>query len=90
MPKITSRSLTPEAINFMQPRKVDGGWLYVCDGLPTLMGCGDEIIVTRQYKRTGIKSSGWLVCNGIDEHGKDEPEIGLTFCPSCALVVLGS
>jgi hypothetical protein len=47
-------------------RRVDGGYLYVCDGMPTLMGCGGELIVTRPLARVGKKKgSGWMVCFGI-------------------------
>lgn len=74
--------------------KVDGGWLYRCDGMPTMRGCGDEAIVPRRFKRVGEKSTGWLVTYGRDD--PDEPgddgkgndlDVVLTFCPDCAAVV---
>lgn len=74
--------------------KVDGGWLYRCDGMPTAMGCGDQTITTRRLARVGTKSSGWLVEYGLDD--PDEPgddgkghdtDVVLTFCPKCAAVV---
>lgn len=70
------------------------GWLYPCDGMPRLMGCGEEMIVTRRLSRVGEKSTGWLVTYGQcfpdetadDKHGNDL-DVVLTFCPSCAEVV---
>ena len=74
--------------------KVEGGWLYRCDGMPTMRGCGDEVVVSRRYARVGQKSTGWLVTygqcfpdeTGDDKHGHDR-DVVLTFCPSCAAVV---
>jgi hypothetical protein len=74
--------------------KVEGGWLYRCDGMPSLRGCGGEIVVTSRYARVGTKSTGWLVTYGKcfpdeqadDKHGNDL-DVVLTFCPSCAAVV---
>lgn len=86
--KIKSKKLTPEAINWMAPVKVKGGWLYKCDGMPRIMGCGEEVVVSRQWVRTGLKSTGWLVCNGLDDDGEDDPTVGLSFCPNCADIVL--
>jgi len=68
--------------------KVPGGWLYRCDGMPTMRGCGEETIVSRKYLRTGLKSTGWLVCNGQNDDGSDDLEVALVFCPSCTLIVL--
>ena len=78
--------------------KVPGGWQYDCDGMPTLMGCGAQITVTRQYVRTGRKSSGWLVTFGLEPDTEDTPidsptgwhedkDVVLTFCPRCADIV---
>src|SRR5690606_22553684 len=39
--------------------RVDGGWRYRCDGMPTLRGCGAEVTVTRRLTRVGLKSTGW-------------------------------
>lgn len=70
-----------------------GGWLYRCDGMPTLRGCGEELIVTRRLARVGKKSTGWLVCYGRDDAGPGDDgkgndlDVVLTFCPSCAAVV---
>lgn len=71
-----------------------GGWLYRCDGMPTLRGCPAEWIVTRRLTRVGTKSTGWLVTYGKcfpdetadDNHGNDL-DVVLTFCPECAAVV---
>lgn len=78
-----------------------GGWLYRCDGMPRLMGCGAELITTRRLARVGLKSSGWLVCYGQEpkpefggrarfdspEQWEDDHDVVLTFCPSCTKVV---
>ena len=34
------------------------GWMYRCDGMPTRMGCGGEIVVPRRFVKTGLKSTG--------------------------------
>lgn len=81
--------------------KVEGGWMYVCDGMPRITGCGQHTIITRKFARVGLKKSGWLVCYGLEpkpEFGNkalfDEPsqwqedhDIVLTFCPSCTGIV---
>lgn len=76
-----------------------GGWLYRCDGMPRPMGCGAEYIVTRRLARVGTKSTGWLVCYGREPkpgtpgefadptQWEDDPDVVLTFCPSCAAIV---
>ena len=74
--------------------QVDGGYEYVCDGMPHPMGCGERVVVTRRWATVGTKKSGWLVCYGQcfpnetadDEHGNDL-DVVLTFGPSCAAVV---
>lgn len=74
--------------------KVDGGWEFVCDGMPHPMGCGERIVVTRRWTKVGTKKSGWLVTYGQccpdetadDKHGRDL-DVVLTFGPSCAEVV---
>lgn len=65
-----------------------GGYEYTCDGMPTPMGCGEQIIVTRRFARSGIKKTGWLVCYGLNEDGSPDVDVVLTFCPRCAQVVL--
>ena len=74
--------------------RVDGGWLYRCDGMPHPMGCGSEAQVSRKFSRVGIKSTGWLVCYGEEfppdpgDDGKGHDlDVVLTFCPSCRAVV---
>lgn len=67
--------------------RTDGGYLYRCDGMPTCMGCGEEIIVTRRWCRVGEKKSGWLVCYGLNEDGTPDTDVVLTFGPMCAAVV---
>lgn len=74
------------------------GWLYKCDGMPTLMGCGSQVIVTRRWTRVGTKKSGWLVCYGLEPNTPDAPvddptqwhedeDVVLAFCDSCAEIV---
>lgn len=74
--------------------KVPGGWQFDCDGMPTMMGCGAQVTVTRRWSKVGKKTSGWLVVYGLcfpderpdDKHGHDL-DVVLTYCPSCAAVV---
>lgn len=84
---------------FGHPPKISG-WLYRCDGMPTLMGCGADIVVTRRWSRVGKKKSGWLVCYGLEpkhhearlddrEAWVEDHDVVLTFCPDCAKVVEG-
>ena len=63
---------------------------YICDGMPTLMGCGEEIEITRPYISGGwkIKSTGWLVIWPEEDDTDRDPNTLLHFCPSCALVVV--
>lgn len=70
--------------------RVEGGWLYRCDGMPTPMGCGGEIVVNRRWSRPGVKSTGWLVCYGSYDPGAPgddgkghDLDVVLTFCPPC-------
>lgn len=74
------------------------GWRYRCDGLPTLFGCGNEVVVRRRWTTVGPKKDGWLVCYGLepktldtrfdDPNGwMDDEDVVLTFCPRCAAVV---
>lgn len=65
----------------------EGGYLYRCDGMPTQVGCGGELVITRRLARVGKKSSGWLVCYGKDDDGTDDKDVVLTFCPKCAAIV---
>jgi hypothetical protein len=81
--------------------KVDDGWEYTCDGLPTYFGCPERVIVTRRWTTAGTKKAGWVVCYGkeakpgapgggrfaVAEDWEDDPDVVLTFCPSCAAVV---
>lgn len=75
-----------------------GGWLYRCDGMPSMFGCGAEMITPVRLKRVGVKKSGWLVCYGLEPDSMDAPfsdrsrwhddhDVVLTFCPSCRKVV---
>lgn len=73
----------------MGVRDSRAGWLYRCDGMPTQMGCGAEIVVGRRYTRPGRKPSGWLVCYGTtdgpgDDGKGNDLDVVLTFCPACA------
>lgn len=76
-----------------------GGWLYRCDGMPSLRGCGAELIVSRRLSRVGKKKSGWLVIYGLEpkpgteglfddpDQWEEDHDVVLTFCPDCAKVV---
>lgn len=66
-----------------------GGYLYRCDGMPSPVGCGSEVIVPRRLTRVGMKATGWLVCYGMDDDNSDDKDVVLTFCPQCAVVVTG-
>lgn len=68
--------------------RVKGGYEYRCDGMPSLMGCGSDITVTRRWDRAGVKKSGWLVCYGLNEDDTPDTDVVLTFCPRCAQVVM--
>lgn len=79
-------------------RESKGGWEYKCDGMPTLMGCGQSIVVSRRFARVGLKSTGWLVCYGLEPKTPDtkfddpdgfeeDKDVVLTFCPECTKVV---
>lgn len=68
-------------------QKEKGGYLYYCDGMPSLRGCGQEVVVSRRFARVGKKSTGWLVCYGIDFDGTEDLDVVLTFCPGCTAVV---
>lgn len=74
--------------------RVEGGWLYRCDGMPTLRGCPEEVVISRRFARVGEKSTGWLVTYGgcfPDEESDDgkgnDLDVVLTFCPRCTAVV---
>ena len=67
--------------------RVHGGYMYMCDGMPSLAGCGNDVVVPRMWSKTGTKSSGWLVIHAEDPDGTQHDDIVLTFCPSCAAVV---
>lgn len=75
--------------------QVKGGYTYQCDGMPSHWGCGAEVTVSRRFARVGVKSTGWLVCYGIDtldgtggDDGKGHDfDVVLTFCPDCRAVV---
>lgn len=68
-------------------QRVEGGYEYICDGMPTPMGCGNDITVPRAWVRVGVKKSGWLVCYGLEDDGQPDLDVVLTFCPRCAEVV---
>lgn len=78
--------------------RVPGGTAYDCDGMPTQMGCGEQITVSRPWSRVGKKKSGWLVTYGLEPNTPDAPfddrsqfhedhDVVLKFCPRCAAVV---
>lgn len=59
-------------------------WTTRCDGWSTPVGCPNEIETTVPLTRVGTKSTGWYLCYGQDENGKDDKEFLLAFCPTCA------
>lgn len=61
-------------------------WTTLCDGMPRLTGCGNEIETSVPYKRPGLKSSGWLITYGHDGY-KDDKTFLCAFCPECAVIV---
>jgi hypothetical protein len=67
--------------------KTAGGYEYGCDGMPTLMGCGESVIVTRRWTRVGVKKTRWFVCYGLGEDGEPALDVVLAFCPRCAGIV---
>jgi len=81
--------------------RVSGGYQYICDGMPTLMGCGQIVTVPRRWTRVGYKKSGWLVIYGLEpkpefgnrahfdepDQWQPDPDTVLTFCSRCAAVV---
>ena len=79
--------------------RVHGGYRYICDGMPSMMGCGVDVIVPRKWTRTGEKKSGWLVVYGLEpkpgtpgrfdnpEEWEEDHDVVLTFCPRCAAIV---
>jgi hypothetical protein len=87
-------------VGFDVAERVHGGWRYRCDGMPSMFGCGGEIVVARRWAKVGAKkASGWLVCYGLepkpgapgrfDDPGQwqEDHDVVLTFCPSCRVVV---
>lgn len=64
-----------------------GGYEYMCDGMPSPMGCGASVVVTRKFARIGVKKTGWYVCYGMEDDGEPDVDVVLTFCPRCAAVV---
>ena len=79
--------------------RVHGGWLYRCDGQPTMMGCGAEKQTSRKLTRTGVKKDGWTVVYGKEpkegteghvdkpDEWEEDHDVVLIFCPSCTLIV---
>ncbi len=68
-------------------RRAPGGYAYGCDGMPTLSGCGEELVTRRPLARVGTKGTGWYVCFGTDAKGTEDRDVVLTFCPRCAAIV---
>lgn len=63
------------------------GWLYECNGWPTIEGCEHYLVVQQRLVETGILVSGWLICFGLTDTGGNDPSIVLTYCPDCARTV---
>lgn len=64
----------------------DRMYTTLCDGMPTLRGCGESIQTSMPYKNPGLKKSGWLITWGWDG-GKDDKSYLCAFCPRCAEIV---
>ena len=60
--------------------RVDGGYEYRCDGMPSYFGCPESVVVTRRFARVGVKKTGWLVCFGIEDN--DTPDTDVVLCVS--------
>ncbi len=58
--------------------RTEGGYEYICDGMPSPMGCGESIVVTR----VEVKKSGWFVCYGQNDDGTPDRDVALTFLPA--------
>jgi hypothetical protein len=73
---------------FSPSEKLTGSnmWHTICDGMPTQMGCGNQIETSVPFKRPGKKSSGWLITWGSDGT-KDDKSYLCAFCPECAPTV---
>jgi hypothetical protein len=72
--------------------KLDVGWAYPCDGMPTPYGCLELILRKRRLAYTGDvvlpgSKRPWLVTYGIDAEGHDDRFTVLVYCPDCADVV---
>lgn len=57
-----------------------------CDGMPSMRGCGETILLRRAFTKPGKKGSGWYVTWSLDDHNKPIEPL-LHFCPSCAVTV---
>lgn len=69
-------------------KRVDGGYEYSCDGMPTMMGCWSYVVIPRRWSHVGLKKkSGWYVCYGLNDDGSHDEDVVLVYCPSCAVVV---
>lgn len=75
--------------------KVEGGYEYVCDGMPTMMGCGSRVTVQRKWTTVGKKKDGWIVEYGLDgpsdapfeEYTDIDEDVVLVFCPRCQVTM---
>ena len=61
---------------------------YMCDGMPTGMGCGAEITPTRPFTYPHrARKSEWMTVPNRNEDGADDQDLLLHFCPTCASIV---
>jgi hypothetical protein len=69
----------------------DETWGYVCDGMPSMMGCPAQTSRRRRWTTQGRKGGGWVVTYGVDpddrgdDRGREVPDLDvvLVFCPRC-------
>ena len=61
-------------------------WRYSCHACPA------TTLVANRWSSTGRKRNGWLVMFGIDDPVDEsiDRSIVLTFCPACAVQVVGT
>lgn len=62
----------------------------VCMGMPTMLGCPNEIKAGRtNWSTAGTKRNGWYATPATEDMAgtPSVPEFLCYFCPSCAIIV---